>query len=372
MRGIGLTVHSPKIESVQSTEDIKDSLNVLKKIQKLSSKLDQSTSDSNLSDILTEIQTLSSKSLKTTYPSNFIPNEDYLKTMPDIQNGSASLIRGSKQRIQHVGISNFRLPVSFKTKNLSSISLETSVTGSVSLEANKKGVNMSRIMRSFYKTSEETFSFDVITKAIALYKKDLDSFDARIQMKFSFPIKITSLRSKLEGYQYYDIALEVVDFDDIAKRIIHLDYVYSSTCPCSLELAEHARSSRNQLATPHSQRSVARISAEINPNFSTFWFEDLVELCREAVPTETQVMVKREDEQAFAELNGSNPIFVEDAVRSFAQKLSAEARINDYRIIASHQESLHSHDAISVLTEGKTFKQDSLDPNTFKSLFHIG
>ena len=93
---------------------------------------------------------------------------------------------------------------------------------------------------------------------------------------------------------------------------------------------------------------------------------------REAVPTETQVMVKREDEQAFAELNGSNPIFVEDAVRSFAQKLSAEPRINDYRIIASHQESLHSHDAISVLTEGKTFKQDSLDPNTFKSLFHIG
>ena len=66
MRGIGLTVHSPKIESVQSTEDIKDSLNVLKKIQKLSSKLDQSTSDSNLSDILTEIQNLSSKSLKTT------------------------------------------------------------------------------------------------------------------------------------------------------------------------------------------------------------------------------------------------------------------------------------------------------------------
>ena len=198
MRGIGLTVHSPKIESVQSTEDIKDSLNVLKKIQKLSSKLDQSTSDSNLSDILTEIQTLSSKSLKTTYPSNFIPNEDYLKTMPDIQNGSASLIRGSKQRIQHVGISNFRLPVSFKTKNLSSISLETSVTGSVSLEANKKGVNMSRIMRSFYKTSEETFSFDVITKAISLYKKDLDSFDARIQMKFSFPIKFSEVNSVIE------------------------------------------------------------------------------------------------------------------------------------------------------------------------------
>ena len=45
------------------------------------------------------------------------------------------------------------------------------------------------------------------------------------------------------------------------------------------------------------------------------WFEDLIDLCAAAMPTETQVMVKREDEQAFAELNGANPIFVEDAVR---------------------------------------------------------
>ena len=164
-----MTIHSPKIECVPSIKNVKESLNILKQIQKLSLKIDQLPTDSNLSDILAEIQALSSKSLKTTYPSDFIPDDGYLKAMPDIQNGSASLIKGSKQRIQHVGISNFRLPVSFKTKNLSSISLETSVTGSVSLEANKKGVNMSRIMRSFYKTSEEKFSFDQVNEAHALF-----------------------------------------------------------------------------------------------------------------------------------------------------------------------------------------------------------
>ena len=46
-----------------------------------------------------------------------------------------------------------------------------------------------------------------------------------------------------------------------------------------------------------------------------------------AVPTETQVMVKREDEQAFAELNAANPIFVEDAARSFAAVLLAVAAV---------------------------------------------
>src|SRR5690606_23948869 len=99
----------------------------------------------------------------------------------------------------------------------------------------------------------------------------------------------------------------------------HLDYVYSSTCPCSLELSEHARQFRGQLATPHSQRSVARLSVEMVPGAPVLWFEDLVDIARAAVPTETQVMVKREDEQAFAELNAAHPIFVEDAARLFCE-----------------------------------------------------
>src|SRR5690606_7561989 len=139
------------------------------------------------------------------------------------------------------------------------------------------------------------------------------------------------------------------------------------TCPCSLELAEHARNARAQLATPHSQRSVARISA-VMAGEEKLWFEDMVALCRRAVATETQVMVKREDEQAFAELNAANPIFVEDAVRAFAHELELDPRIGDFRVIASHQESLHSHDAVSLLTEGPTFAQASLDPNVVAGL----
>ena len=154
------------------------------------------------------------------------------------------------------------------------------------------------------------------------------------------------------------------------RSIAHIDYVYSSTCPCSLELSEHARATRGQLATPHSQRSVARISVELTGE--GMWFEDLIEMARAGVPTETQVMVKREDEQAFAELNGSNPIFVEDAVRLLCEALETDPRSGDFRVIASHQESLHSHDAVSILTSGETFAQTSFDPRTFASLYHVG
>ena len=305
------------------------------------------------------------------YPDEFRPDDAYKATLPDLQNGPASLIRGARAPIQHVGISNFRLPISFHTRDNGDLTLETSVTGTVSLDAEKKGINMSRIMRSFYGHAERTFSFHVIEAALDDYKADLESLDARIMMRFSFPMKVRALRSGLHGYQYYDIALELVERDGVRRRFLHLDYVYSSTCPCSLELSEHARSTRGQLATPHSQRSVARISVELVGR-DCLWFEDMIELCRAAVPTETQVMVKREDEQAFAELNAANPIFVEDAARAFCDRLEREPRIGDFRVVASHQESLHSHDAVSVLTRGDTFAAESLDPRLFATLFHVG
>ena len=69
-----------------------------------------------------------------------------------------------------------------------------------------------------------------------------------------------------------------------------------------------------------------------------------------------------------AELNAANPIFVEDAVRAFAGQLIADPRVGDFRVVASHQESLHSHDAVSLLTSGPTFAQASLDPATFAGL----
>jgi GTP cyclohydrolase I len=304
-------------------------------------------------------------------PEDFVVDSAYKDSLPDLQNGPASLIKGARRQIQHVGISNFRLPIRYHTRDNGDLTLETSVTGTVSLEAEKKGINMSRIMRSFYKHAGETFSFEVIEAALDAYKADLESFDARIQMRLSFPMQVESLRSGLSGWQYYDIALELVEQAGVRKKIIHLDFVYSSTCPCSLELSEHARQFRGQLATPHSQRSVARISVEVDGD-ECLWFEDIIDMARAAVPTETQVMVKREDEQAFAELNAANPIFVEDAARLFCEQLHKDPRIGDFRIVASHQESLHSHDAVSILVEGDTFAAESIDPKMFQTLFHVG
>ena len=359
------------MERDPSREDAAEALAMLRRWADKASKDEISTLDPAIARLLPGAID-NYPALARAYPEDFEVDADYKADLPDLQNGPESLIKGAKRQIQHVGISNFRLPLRYKTKGGDVRILETSVTGSVSLDADKKGINMSRIMRSFYAHAEETFSFETIEAALDDYKRDLESFDARIMLRFSYPIRVESLRSGLSGWQYYDIALELIEQGGVRQKIVHLDYLYSSTCPCSLELSEHARRTRGQLATPHSQRSVARLSVVLDETATCLWFEDLVDLARGAVPTETQVMVKREDEQAFAELNAANPIFVEDAARLFAEALQSDQRIGDFRVLASHQESLHSHDAVSVLTEGETFAQASLDPKVFESLYHTG
>ena len=143
----------------------------------------------------------------------------------------------------------------------------------------------------------------------------LNTKRSQIRLDFNYPIQQNSLRSDLSGWQYYKVAYEgLLDDRDQFKKFIHFEFVYSSACPCSSDLAEHARETRQVYSIPHSQRSTARISLEIASEANLF-IEQVHAMALEALKTETQVMVKREDEQAFAELNGAYPKFVEDAAR---------------------------------------------------------
>jgi len=290
--------------------------------------------------------------LRREYDENFVVTPEYRESLPDVQNSGAKELEGARVPILQVGISGFRLPLEFVGPDGEALNLETCVTGTVSLEADKKGINMSRIIRIFYEYKKETFSPEVLSRILKEYKERLDSKEARLKANFSYPMLQESLRSGLQGFQFYDCCFEgIIDCADRVRKIIHFDFVYSSACPCASELSEHAREKRNLLAIPHSQRSKARISVEVHPD-KEISLLDLRDLCINGLSTETQVMVRREDEQAFAELNGAKVKFVEDAARLLFSELNDEPRIIDFRVVCSHFESLHSHDAVAVLCRG--------------------
>jgi len=295
---------------------------------------------------------LSSKKLIREYDPSFVVTDAYRADLPDMQNANAQYITGSNVPILKVGISNFKLPLKYETKQSDSLEIETAVTGTVSLEKDQKGINMSRIMRCFYQFEDRAFSLELLEAILIEYKTTLHTKRAQIRLDFNYLIRQNSLRSDLSGWQYYKVAYEgILDERNQFRKFIHFEFVYSSSCPCSSDLAEHAREQRNVYSIPHSQRSTARISVEIAPS-ALLLLEDVHQIALEALKTETQVMVKREDEQAFAELNGAYPKFVEDAARLLFAELDGNEQILDFQVACAHLESLHSHDAVAVIFKG--------------------
>lgn len=281
-----------------------------------------------------------------------VVNTEKNKPLPDTQNEGSSTILGANVPILQVGISNFRLPLRFMQADGEPILLETAVTGTVSLAADRKGINMSRIMRVLYTFQDRVFTPELLEEILIAYKEQIGSSRARLKLNFSYPLLKTSLRSGMRGYQYYEVAYEgILDDLDRFRKLMHFDFVYSSACPCASDLSEHARETRGQLAIAHSQRSKARVSVEIRPGHALS-IEDIQAMCEKALLTETQVMVRREDEQAFAELNAEQTKFVEDAVRLLYEAVDADPRVADFQIACAHLESLHSHDAVAVVNKG--------------------
>ena len=155
-----------------------------------------------------------------------------------------------------------------------------------------------------------------------------------------------------------------------------VEILYSSTCPCSAALArqliqqafqerfdggagitfEHVNdwlgTERGVVATPHSQRSVAKVKTQLAENADDLPIRELIESLEEAIGTPVQAAVKREDEQEFALRNGQNLMFCEDAGRKLKAMLKDDSRFTDFWVRIEHHESLHAHNAVSIVTKG--------------------
>ena len=312
---------------------------------------------------------------------NFIYDEKYYPDDSDLPDPQVDpVIPGARVSINKVGVSGVDLPVNFIRRDGSIEKLTTSVSLYGSLDnPDAKGLNLSRFPIVMHEQVANHLSIDGITHILDVMQKKQGSKDVYCKMKFKYPWTQRALRTrkelsddaaasevfrvvegiklsheKAEGYIYYDCVLEGQKHSDDYKFYLTVNYVYSSTCPCSFELSQDAITKRGQSANGHSQRSIAKITVQFDPK-NPVYIEDIVEMARRQVPTEVVIICKRRDEQAFAELNGSNLLFTEDAVRLFYEgldKMYNQNKIFDFSVVTDHEESLHPWQATAVIRKG--------------------
>jgi len=235
-----------------------------------------------------------------------------------------------------------------------------------------KGIHMSRLYRLLDEMAGERLSpkaLHQLLRALIESHADCHSQNARLRLEMDLLLRRPALVSPdISGFKAYPLRIDASLIEGIFALNVQLSVGYSSTCPCSAALSrqlleqafmqDFAEPSplnrcevatwlrrRASLATPHSQRSEAKVNVPIPEELKDFGLLGLIERIEQALGTPLQTAVKRTDEQAFAALNGQNLMFVEDAARRIQAALSRHYR--QPKIQVRHLESLHPHDAVA-------------------------
>ena len=303
--------------------------------------------------------------------------ENLARVMPDIANEARPAVAGL---LDWVGMGEIEIPVAIADAAGSIHTSGARVNAFVNLKrADVRGIHMSRL----YLHVDKALGAEPLSPCSLrrLLKDFLDSHAdlsdrAMVQVSFDYLVRRPALVSDNTGWKSYPVSVTALLDRGQFSLEVGVQAAYSSTCPCSAALARqliqenfagefpadtplnHAAvlrwlgSEQGINATPHSQRSTAEVKARLAPSFQNLPFIEIVDRIEAALKTPVQTAVKREDEQAFARLNGQNLMFCEDAARRMQKALDEDERISDFWVRASHFESLHPHNAVAVATKG--------------------
>ena len=297
-------------------------------------------------------------------------------TLPDVAS-DADLRTG---RLDWVGMDAIDLPILLIDDAGGSRRVPARVGAFVDLRAAEtRGIHMSRLyLQLDHVLSAEPLSPRVLRELLGSFLASHSELStrARVQITFEHFLRRPALASEHSGWRRYPVTITAtLEHDahqqDTLELRIAFEVIYSSTCPASAALARqlvaedfgHAfpadmpldrgairhwlASEQGMRATPHSQRSVATITVQLDPSLVSLPLTALIDRAETALRTPVQTAVKRMDEQAFARRNGENLMFCEDAARRLQTAFDAEPGVRDFHLRVRHLESLHAHDAVA-------------------------
>ncbi|MGE5086689.1 MAG: GTP cyclohydrolase FolE2 [Bacillota bacterium] len=281
--------------------------------------------------------------------------------------------------IDWVGMGSIELPIMLRQSD-GVYRIPARADAKVSLDKKpSRGIHMSRL----YLITQDVLSKNEMS--LALLGQATDQFlqthedlssQALVQVQFEAPLVRKALKSDNQAWRSYPVVLSALNVNGVKKYFVEVIVTYSSTCPASAALSRQLiqdnfkqqfgnsnvsfdvvhqwlGTTQGIVATPHAQRSFARVKVEVGPNYD---YSQLIDLVEEALQTAVQGAVKREDEQEFALRNGQNLMFCEDAARRAKEALDVHPEILDYVAEFSHVESLHPHNAVSHISKGQSLR----------------
>lgn len=255
--------------------------------------------------------------------------------LPDVQKQEPE----HKIAIQKVGISQLMLPVFISQKVGGHQYTTAKIDCYVSLAADLKGTNMSRIPRTIHEFLGVPLTGMTISNMCEEIKNNAEAKDCELSFCFPYFVKKYAPVSNESGLVHYNVMFKGIKNSKDFKFILGVEAMTTNLCPCSKEISDSGA---------HNQRCHIKLECE-QTDKSWIWLEDLIEISETSTSCPIYSVLKREDEKYVTEVAYQNPMFVEDVARSCYDKLINTNGISSFKIDVTAKESIHMHDARAII-----------------------
>lgn len=244
-----------------------------------------------------------------------------------------------KLAIDRVGVKNLRFPMRIRDRDQSQQHTVATVTMAVDLPHHYKGTHMSRFVEVLHAHGRELTVASIAAMPQELLAR-LNARKAHVEMRFPYFRAKRAPITKTEGLLDYGVIFEVNAEGEEIDYVVTVEVPVATLCPCSKAISDRGA---------HNQRGTVTLSVRFR---QPVWIEDLIEMVEASASCELYSVLKRPDEKYVTEAAYDNPVFVEDLVRSVAQKALSHKKIKWFRVEAENYESIHNHNAWAVIEGG--------------------
>jgi len=239
--------------------------------------------------------------------------------------------------IQKVGVKNIKYPVIVKDKRNKIQHTIATFNMYVDLPHHFKGTHMSRFIE-ILNEYREGIHIRNVSRLLAKMKTKLNAASAHVEIEFPYFIEKKAPVSKAKSLMQYTCRfIGSTNHQQQEELVVGIDVPVTTLCPCSKEISEKGA---------HNQRS--KVSVELRFK-KFFWIEDVIQLIEESASSQVFSLLKRRDEKFLTEQAYENPMFVEDVVRSVAEKLASLPNFTWFSVESENMESIHNHNAYAMV-----------------------
>lgn len=292
--------------------------------------------------------------------------------LPDIQANQPDI----PITLTRVGVTDVKKLVEVARRDKRPIVLVSTFDIFVDLPSDRKGANLSRNFEAIDEVLEEMIAspvYEIEDLCSEVAKRLIDRHEyaliAEVRMKSEYVLKRETPATKLNCQEVVNIFAEAKAIRGkilTIRKLVGAEVLGITACPCAQEIMvdkarkelkmlgvefEVIRKFLNNVPMPtHNQRGRGIISIEVqNSHFVSL--EKIINIIEHSMSSQMFELLKRTDEAMIVERAHKNPKFVEDCVRTMAQKVVKEfPELPDDSVIVIKQineESIHRHNAFA-------------------------